>query len=116
MQLAQSGRNVRYLSAPSLYESLLTAVKEDNYAAAVKGLKDQAVLVLDDLGAERSTDFARQIIHSILDHRYQNRLPTVIATNVPNVNQFPVRLASRLTDATLVMSIKMQGEDARPRI
>ena len=116
VQLAQSGRNVRYLSAPSLYESLLTAVKEDNYAAAVKGLKDQAVLVLDDLGAERRTDFAQQIFHSILDHRYHNRLPTVIATNVPNVNQFPVRLASRLTDATLVTSIKMQGEDARPRI
>jgi DNA replication protein DnaC len=39
------------------------------------------VLVLDDLGAGRTTDWARDVLHEIIVHRYNSKLPMVITTN-----------------------------------
>ena len=71
------------------------------------------VLVLDDLGAERPTDHARQELATLIERRYGARLATVATTNYkPSElgrmlgHDDPVvgkRIVSRLTDdATLV--------------
>ena len=44
---------------------------------------NQAKLVIfDDLGAERSTDYALERIYSIIDARYRRRLPMILTTNL----------------------------------
>ena len=40
------------------------------------------LVVLDDLGAERPTAWARERLTMLLDHRYGRRLPTVVTTNL----------------------------------
>ncbi|HVT77907.1 MAG TPA: ATP-binding protein [Acidimicrobiales bacterium] len=40
------------------------------------------VLGLDDLGAERVTDWTRELLHSIIDARWQHARPTIATTNV----------------------------------
>ena len=40
------------------------------------------LLVVDDLGAERSTDFAREVTYSVVDQRGQAGLPLIITTNL----------------------------------
>ncbi len=114
--LARAGKNVRYVTAPTLYESLIAAIKDNTYVIHMEALKRQPILVVDDLGAERATDFAREIMHSILDYRYQERLTTILATNAPSPDAFPPRLASRLSDMSLVEHIYMKGLDVRPRL
>lgn len=44
---------------------------------------DTEVLVLDDLGAGRTTEWARDVLHEIISHRYNNQLPMIITTNSP---------------------------------
>lgn len=39
------------------------------------------VLVLDDLGAGRTTAWAQDVMHDVLAHRYNRRLPTLMTTN-----------------------------------
>lgn len=43
------------------------------------------IVVLDALGSERSTDFARREISKLLDNRYQHQLATIITSTIkPN--------------------------------
>lgn len=41
------------------------------------------VLVLDDLGAGRLTAWARDVMHDIIAHRYNARLPLILTSNHP---------------------------------
>jgi DNA replication protein DnaC len=47
-------------------------------------------VILDDLGAERTTEWSQDVLLQFLDYRYDNRLPTVITTNV-DLKDFPAR-------------------------
>jgi len=42
---------------------------------------EKGLLVLDDLGAEKDTDWTAQALYRILDARYDANLPTIITTN-----------------------------------
>ncbi|MHB8470522.1 MAG: ATP-binding protein [Gaiellaceae bacterium] len=53
------------------------------------------IVAIDDLGAEHSTEWARERIYSLLNHRDQARAPTLITTNLE-----PSDLAARLGRAT----------------
>jgi DNA replication protein DnaC len=40
------------------------------------------LLVIDDLGAERQSDFAQEIVYNVIDSRYKNGQPIIITTNL----------------------------------
>jgi DNA replication protein DnaC len=44
---------------------------------------DAQILVLDDLGAGRATWWAHEVLHDIITHRYNHKLPLIITTNRP---------------------------------
>lgn len=48
----------------------------------VDKLNRARLLIIDDLGAERNTDFALEKVYSIIDSRYQSGLPMVLTTNL----------------------------------
>ena len=41
------------------------------------------LLVLDDLGAERATEWVEEMLHLLVNSRYNERRPTIITTNYP---------------------------------
>lgn len=51
-------------------------------AGVVQPLLDTEVLILDDLGVGRATDWALETLHYILNHRYVNNGATIITTNL----------------------------------
>lgn len=48
----------------------------------VDRLNRARLLIIDDLGAERNTDFALEKVYSIIDSRYQSGLPMILTTNL----------------------------------
>lgn len=72
------------------------------------------VLILDDLGAHRSTDYAIEELVAIFDHRDQHDLPTLITTNLDGVQLADV-LGDRLADRVrgLCQSLHLDGESQR---
>ena len=53
--------------------------EEDRY---IRRMNRAKLLIIDDLGAERSTDFALEKVYNIIDSRYRASLPMVLTTNL----------------------------------
>lgn len=70
------------------------------------------VVILDDLGADRDTDFAREQLYLVLNERLRERRRTLITTNEPT-ERFAGRLASRLLDRSVSRAIGCVGDDYR---
>jgi DNA replication protein DnaC len=49
----------------------------------VDGIVRADLLVLDDLGAERATEWVEEMLHLIVNSRYIDRRPTIFTTNYP---------------------------------
>lgn len=60
-------------------------------------VKSRHLLVLDDLGVEKPTEWAAARLDTIIDHRWLNLLPTVVATNAMS-EELPPRIVDRLRD------------------
>lgn len=49
----------------------------------IKRLNKAQLLIIDDLGAERSTDYALERVYNIIDARYRKAMPMILTTNLP---------------------------------
>lgn len=61
-------------------------------------VKTAPLLILDDLGTESATPWAREKLFQLLNYRYAARLPTVITT-FNTLEELDARLASRMMDS-----------------
>lgn len=48
----------------------------------IEKITDPDLLILDDLGAERNTDFALEKVYNIVDSRYRTKKPIILTTNL----------------------------------
>lgn len=103
-----------YRSVTGLLNELRTAAREGTFESAYSRVLSVPVLALDDLGAERMTDAAREWLAGLVDHRYSKQLPLLIATNVPPPawdEVFGERTASRLRG--MCLPFRLEGPDRR---
>ena len=49
----------------------------------INALASYQLLIIDDLGVERNSEYALGIIFSVIDHRIRSGRPLIIATNLP---------------------------------
>lgn len=75
-------------------------------------IRDAQLLVLDDLGTENATPWAREKLYQIINHRYMQQLPTVITSNVDQ-RKVDDRIMSRILDHRLTRHVEMDAEDYR---
>lgn len=68
---------------------LLSKIKEtykswgrDGETEIINNLKNASLLILDDLGAENNTEWAKEKIYEIIDSRYRDKKPCIITTNL----------------------------------
>lgn len=55
---------------------------EKSKASLFSKLVNADLLILDDLGAEHSTDYAIERLYSVINERYMRNNPTIVATNL----------------------------------
>ncbi len=48
----------------------------------IKRMNAADLLIIDDLGAERSTDYALEIVYNVIDSRYRTKKPMIVTTNL----------------------------------
>ncbi len=97
------GYPVFYVTAPDLLDHLRAAYSpgsEMPYDEFFDQVRNAPLLVLDDLGAQSSTPWAKEKLDQLLTHRFNSKLPTVIVTIV-SLEQLEDRIRTRLTDPEL---------------
>lgn len=70
------------------------------------------VLAIDDVGSLRLSDWTAEMLYGVIDQRWSNRRPTMIASNVYDLKGLlGDRIASRLADGA--KTIEIDGPDRR---
>lgn len=86
-----------------------------NANSVLSGLLDESdrFVLIDDLGAEKSTDSARAALLYLIDHAYREKLKLIVTSNLTpaQLNQYEPRLMSRLSEMALLVAMK--GKDFR---
>jgi len=68
-----------------------------NYDRRFEDIRQTSLLILDDLGTESATPWAKEKLFQIFNYRYNARLPTVITT-LDRVDDIEPRLLTRMLD------------------
>ncbi len=98
----QQGYSALFVVVPDLLDHLRATYSPDSkvsYDQRFDEVRTAPLLVLDDLGTESATPWAKEKLYQIINYRYAARLPTVITTALPPDALDP-RLASRILDET----------------
>ena len=72
------------------------------YDQLFQKMREAALLVLDDLGAQQSSPWANEKLFQLLNYRYNSRIPTIITTNNTGLQGVEERIRSRMSDTSLV--------------
>lgn len=113
--LAYSGITFKWVftTAADLYAKLrprpsIDAEQEFNIFARAQ------LLVLDDLGAAKGSEWVEEVNYRLINHRYERELPTLITSNVPPKDLTAAvgeRVASRLVE--MAPRVVLKGPDRR---
>jgi DNA replication protein DnaC len=82
-QLIDQGVHVLMVSDEALMDELALARTEDtgHYRTMMEELLSCEVLLWDDLGKSKPSDFTRRMIYRIVNDRYQSRKPILFSSN-----------------------------------
>lgn len=100
--VSNAGESVLFVVVPDLLDHLRATF---NPASGIRldkrfdEVKMAPLLVLDDLGTESATAWAREKLYQLFNYRYNARLPTVITTATP-IDELDPRLATRMLDGS----------------
>jgi len=67
------------------------------YDELFEEVRSAPMLILDDLGTQNATSWAREKLYQILNHRYVSNAPTVITT-ANSIDEVDPRIRSRMLD------------------
>lgn len=87
-----------------------SSVSYDNLFEQIRSAR---LLILDDLGTQSATPWAREKLYQIFNHRYNAELPTVITTS-SNIQDIDPRIRSRMLDRRLCTIFLLNIPPYRP--
>lgn len=96
----ENGHPAFFITVPDLLDHLRAAYAPESpvsYDDLFEQVRNAPILVLDELGSHTGTPWAQEKLHQVLNHRFNSRLPTVIALSVPP-GQLEERLRTRLVE------------------
>ena len=98
--LILQGKSVRYELVANMLDSMRPSSEGSPESDVAEFILPQ-ILMLDDLGAEKASDWVADKLMAIIDERYRNNRRLMIATNateVEMIHRLGPRLADRLYD------------------
>lgn len=117
-ELLDQGFRVIVTSFPRIIAEMQSFDHDGN--RFLDNLANVDLLVVDDLGVERNTEYAQEIVYNLIDRRYQAGKPLIITTNLglqdlqqPSNLQL-ARIYSRILEMTI--PYRITGESRREDI
>lgn len=115
-EYALLGKSIRFVISPDLFLSIRGEAFDGSMSEeqVINRWKKTQVLVLDDLGTEKSSEWVDQTLYTIIDYRYREMMITIITSNLlKNVLEKKIdkRLVSRFHE--MCTTITLKGYDRR---
>ena len=96
--IIERGSPVKYISALDLPDLIRDErFDEAEITTSFASMLEAPVLVIDDLGAQRATNWVDAKLDQLLTHRFNGRLPTIIVL-AKSIDELPERIAFKLDD------------------
>lgn len=117
LEIRERSGSVLFAVVPDLLDHLRTTFDPSQgvaYDERFNAIRGAFLLVLDDLGTENTTPWAREKLYQIFNYRYVERLPTIITSNQDH-RQVDERILSRILDTHLTRDVLIEAEDFRRR-
>lgn len=111
----RQGTPVLFVTVPDLLDHLRATYgpnSEVGYDETFDRIRNAPILILDDLGSESPSHWAREKLFQLLNHRSSRRIPTVLTTNI-NLDTLDERIRSRLLDNNLIRRVAITAPDYR---
>ena len=108
---------VMYFTSTGLLNEIRNSYNNNESEEFTRKVKNCSLLLIDDFGAEKTTDWVLETYFEIIDYRYANLLPTIIATNLTDKEikeKLSERIMSRIYEVN--KGIKLVGKDYRLEI
>jgi DNA replication protein DnaC len=114
-----------FVMVPDLLDHLRAAFSPNagtSYDRRFDEVRTAALLVLDDLGSQSATPWAKEKLHQLLNYRYNAELPTVITVAKESIEQHQVderiitrMLDQRICDYVMINAPAFQGKAKKGR-
>lgn len=108
-----------FVNVPELLDHLRSTYAPNStvsYDERFEDVRNAELLILDDLGTESGTEWAKEKIYQIFNRRYNTEAPTVVTMNPREYARLDERILSRMKDAALSRVVEMrEANDYRQR-
>lgn len=103
-----------FVMVPDLLDHLRAAFSPNagtSYDRRFDEVRTAPLLILDDLGSQSATPWAREKLHQLLNYRYNAELPTVITVAKENMDQGQIdeRIITRMMDERICDYIEIKA-------
>ena len=88
-------------TAPDMLDMLRASYADGAFDQVFSNLRDVGLLIIDDMGTQKGSEWTVEKLFQIVDHRYRSQLPMVVTSNVPLAKaegRIDRRILSRLQD------------------
>lgn len=103
-----------YFTSTGLLSEIKNSYENKTSEDLINKIKNCTLLIIDDFGAEKTTDWVLETYFEIIDYRYANLNPVIIATNLTAAEikeKLSERIMSRIYECC--KGIKLTGKDYR---
>lgn len=106
--------DIVYVTAVDLLAKIKMGFSEDKAGEIVTDYEESDLLIIDDLGVEKISDWVHEIFYKIIDHRYNEMKPLIIMSNLSDEEK-KAKLGERIISRIYEMckGTKFYGKDYR---
>jgi DNA replication protein DnaC len=111
------GYSVAIYSVPKLLAEIRGTYDTGSYGRLFEQLVTIDLLHLDDLGAEKQTEWVLEQLYSLVNERYEQERTMVVTSNVTEAGELEDQIGKRTISRLMEMTIQVPlfGEDLRQR-
>jgi DNA replication protein DnaC len=111
-ELTAKGKQIVFISMPDLLEKIKATFNRNSNETEeqiMKGLQLCDLLIIDDIGAEKVSDWVQEVIFRIVDGRYK-RMKPIMATSNLEPKELAERIGKRAYDRLIEISQPIKNE------
>jgi DNA replication protein DnaC len=111
-ELTTKGKRIVFISMPDLLEKIKATFNKNSLeteSQIMKGLQMCDLLIIDDVGAEKVTEWVQEVIFRIVDGRYKRLKPIMVTSNL-EPKELAERIGKRAYDRLIEISQPIKNE------